>query len=60
MLSEDGLDPEGIKLRAALGLEAADYFLGGYWVWGKVIENLAFVGYDSNNVCWWGSGEGSQ
>eukprot|EP01087_Luapelamoeba_hula_P011750 TRINITY_DN3236_c0_g1_i1.p1 TRINITY_DN3236_c0_g1~~TRINITY_DN3236_c0_g1_i1.p1 ORF type:complete len:763 (-),score=116.08 TRINITY_DN3236_c0_g1_i1:52-2340(-) len=45
-----GLDPEGVKLRAAGGLEAADYFLPGYWVWGKMIQNLADLGYDSNNL----------
>jgi phospholipid:diacylglycerol acyltransferase len=31
--------------RAAVGLEAADYVIGGYWVWGKIIENLAEIGY---------------
>lgn len=45
-----GLDPEGIKLRPASGLEAADYIIGGFWVWGKIIENLADIGYDSNNM----------
>ncbi|DAZ95098.1 TPA: hypothetical protein N0F65_001700 [Lagenidium giganteum] len=45
-----GMDPEGIKLRPAYGLEAADYVIGGYWVWGKIIENLADIGYDSNNM----------
>lgn len=45
-----GLDPSGIKLRAASGLEAADYFAAGYWVWGKVIENLADIGYTSNEM----------
>ncbi|GIL78558.1 hypothetical protein Vretifemale_7931, partial [Volvox reticuliferus] len=45
-----GLDPEGIKIRAAVGLEAVDYFIQGYWVWGKLVEALADVGYDSNNL----------
>ncbi|KAI9018017.1 Lecithin:cholesterol acyltransferase-domain-containing protein [Phycomyces nitens] len=45
-----GLDPPGIKLRAALGLDAADYFVAGYWVWAKIIENLATIGYDSNTM----------
>lgn len=45
-----GLDPDGIKLRSANGLEAADYVIGGFWVWGKVIENLADIGYDSNSL----------
>ncbi|KAG2223839.1 hypothetical protein INT45_012712 [Circinella minor] len=46
-----GLDPEpGIKIRAAQGLDAADYFVTGYWVWARIIENLAAIGYDSNNM----------
>ncbi|KAJ2551173.1 phospholipid:diacylglycerol acyltransferase [Coemansia sp. RSA 1933] len=45
-----GLDPEGIKLRAAQGLDAADYFITGYWIWGKAIENLAVLGYDSTDM----------
>ncbi|KAJ9075954.1 phospholipid:diacylglycerol acyltransferase [Entomophthora muscae] len=45
-----GLDPPGFKLRAAQGLDAADYFVTGYWVWGKLIENFAAVGYDNNNM----------
>ncbi|RKP26338.1 Lecithin:cholesterol/phospholipid:diacylglycerol acyltransferase [Syncephalis pseudoplumigaleata] len=47
---ETGLDPPHIKLRAAQGLDAADYFIAGYWVWGKIIENLAAIGYDNNNM----------
>lgn len=45
-----GLDPPGIKLRAAQGLDAADYFITGYWIWGKAIENLAVLGYDSSDM----------
>ncbi|KAL0592569.1 hypothetical protein ABG067_000133 [Albugo candida] len=45
-----GLDPNGVKLRPAAGLEAADYVIGGYWVWGKIIENLADIGYDTNSM----------
>lgn len=45
-----GLDPDGIKLRPANGLEAADYVIGGFWVWGKMIENFADIGYDSNSM----------
>eukprot|EP00475_Leptophrys_vorax_P016267 TRINITY_DN2271_c0_g1_i4.p1 TRINITY_DN2271_c0_g1~~TRINITY_DN2271_c0_g1_i4.p1 ORF type:complete len:675 (+),score=143.73 TRINITY_DN2271_c0_g1_i4:189-2213(+) len=47
---ESGLDPEGIKLRAAGGMEAADYLVGGYWVWAKLIRELALVGYDTNSM----------
>ena len=43
-----GLDPEGIRVRAAEGLDAASYFAAGYWIWNKVIQNLAAVGYDMN------------
>ncbi|KAJ1934135.1 phospholipid:diacylglycerol acyltransferase, partial [Linderina macrospora] len=45
-----GLDPDGYKLRAAKGLYAADYFITGYWIWAKLIENLAVLGYDSNDM----------
>eukprot|EP00300_Choanocystis_sp_HF-7_P042910 c956_g1_i1.p1 GENE.c956_g1_i1~~c956_g1_i1.p1 ORF type:complete len:631 (-),score=122.73 c956_g1_i1:33-1925(-) len=45
-----GMDKLNIKLRAARGLEAADYVVGGYWVWAKLIENLADIGYDSNHM----------
>lgn len=49
---ESGMDPqdETIKLRAAEGLEAVDFFFPGYHVWAKLIESLADLGYDSNNV----------
>lgn len=43
-----GGDPPGVKLRAAEGLEAVDYFLPGYHVWAKLIEGLADAGYDAN------------
>ena len=29
---ETGLDPPGIRLRAAQGFEAADFFVAGYWI----------------------------
>ncbi|CAG8699261.1 6762_t:CDS:2, partial [Acaulospora colombiana] len=45
-----GLDPPNVKLRAAQGLDAADYLFPGYWVWGKMIQNLAAIGYDCNNM----------
>ncbi|KAI8981565.1 Lecithin:cholesterol acyltransferase-domain-containing protein [Pilobolus umbonatus] len=45
-----GLDPPDIKIRAAQGLDAADYFITGYWIWAKIIENLAMIGYDNNNM----------
>lgn len=45
-----GLDPKGIKLRAANGLEAVDYFMPGYHVWAKLVEALADMGYDANTL----------
>jgi len=45
-----GLDPPGIKVRAAEGLDAASYFITGYWIWSKIIENLAAIGYDTNTL----------
>ncbi|KAI0053270.1 phospholipid/diacylglycerol acyltransferase, partial [Auriscalpium vulgare] len=45
-----GLDPTGVKVRAAEGLDAASSFIQGYWIWSKVIENLAVVNYDTNNM----------
>lgn len=50
MLDRDtGLDPPGIKLRAAQGFDAADFFVTGYWIWNKILENLATIGYDPTN-----------
>jgi phospholipid:diacylglycerol acyltransferase len=47
---ESGLDPAGgIKLRAAQGFDAADFFITGYWIWNKILENLATIGYDPTN-----------
>jgi len=45
-----GLDPDGIRLRPADGLEAADYLLPGYWIWARFIEDAAAIGYDTNNL----------
>ncbi|KAL5118416.1 phospholipid:diacylglycerol acyltransferase [Pleosporales sp. CAS-2024a] len=51
MLDKDtGLDPPGIKLRAAQGFDAADFFITGYWIWNKILENLATIGYDPGNA----------
>ncbi len=46
---ETGLDPPGIKLRAAQGFDATDFFVTGYWIWNKILENLATIGYDPTN-----------
>lgn len=51
MLDKDtGLDPPGIKLRAAQGFDATDFFVTGYWIWNKIIENLASIGYDPTSA----------
>lgn len=47
---ETGLDPPNIKLRAAQGFEAADFFMAGYWIWNKILQNLAVIGYNPNNM----------
>ncbi|KII96161.1 hypothetical protein PLICRDRAFT_35093 [Plicaturopsis crispa FD-325 SS-3] len=45
-----GLDPPGAKIRAAEGIDAASSFVQGYWLWSKIVENLAVVNYDTNNL----------
>ncbi|KAF7362169.1 Phospholipid:diacylglycerol acyltransferase [Mycena venus] len=45
-----GLDPPGAKVRAAEGIDAASSFVQGYWIWAKIVENLAAVNYDPNNL----------
>tara|TARA_R110002050_G_scaffold118248_3_gene235568 strand:- start:562 stop:783 length:222 start_codon:yes stop_codon:yes gene_type:complete len=45
-----GLDPPGVKVRGAFGLQAADYLVPGFWIWAKVIESLGDIGYDSNTM----------
>jgi hypothetical protein len=47
---DTGLDPPGIKLRAVTGLSGLDYFVQGYAVWARLIQALADLGYDSNNL----------
>lgn len=46
---QTGLDPPLVKLRAAQGFDATDFFITGYWIWNKVFENLASIGYDPTN-----------
>ncbi|KAI9202233.1 Lecithin:cholesterol acyltransferase-domain-containing protein [Polychytrium aggregatum] len=45
-----GMDPPGFRLRAAQGLDAADYLFPGYWVFARIIANLAALGYDNNQM----------
>jgi len=55
--STTGLDPlqsphfnRTIRVRPAQGFESADFFFGGYWLWGPMIEALADIGYDVNSM----------
>lgn len=45
-----GQDPPGIRLRNADGFQAADWWTGAFWVWDRIIRNLAAIGYDGNNM----------
>mmetsp|Transcript_670 Transcript_670/g.1073 ORF Transcript_670/g.1073 Transcript_670/m.1073 type:complete len:691 (-) Transcript_670:39-2111(-) len=47
---QTGMDPDNIRVRSAQGFEAADHFIATYWVWSKLIENLADVGYDGTSM----------
>lgn len=46
--SETGLDPPGIRVRAAEGIDGASSFVYGYWIWDKIIQNLAALGYNAD------------
>lgn len=55
--STTGLDPlqgphfnRSIRVRPSQGFESADFFVGGYWIWGIMIEALADIGYDLNSM----------
>jgi phospholipid:diacylglycerol acyltransferase len=39
-----------VRIRAAQGLEAGDVFMPGFWVWSKLIRDMAAIGYDHNNL----------
>merc|ERR1712226_335714 len=45
-----GLDPDGVRVHAAESFQAADYFMATYWVWDKLITNLADIGYDAGTM----------
>lgn len=47
---DTGLDPPEHKVRAAQGLDAASEFIQGYWIWQKVVQNLATIGYDTDTM----------
>ncbi|RYG43331.1 hypothetical protein EON68_00575 [archaeon] len=45
-----GLDPDGIKLRAATGLRALESLVGAYTLWGALVRNAAQLGYDESSM----------
>ncbi|CCH58042.1 hypothetical protein TBLA_0A02430 [Henningerozyma blattae CBS 6284] len=45
-----GLDPENFRMRASQGFESSDFFVAGYWIWNKIIQNLGAIGYDSDKM----------
>ena len=45
-----GLDPDGVMLRASEGLAAVDFLMPSYYVWAKIIEAFADLGYDPNTL----------
>ncbi|SCU83078.1 LAMI_0C01926g1_1 [Lachancea mirantina] len=47
---ETGLDPPNFTLRAAQGFEASDFFMAGYWIWNKVLQNLGAIGYEPTKM----------
>lgn len=47
---QTGLDPPNSKVRALSGFDAADFFVAGYWIWNKILQNLAVIGYGPENM----------
>ena len=45
-----GLDPENFKLRAVQGFESSDFFITGYWIWNKILQNLGAIGYEPDTM----------
>lgn len=45
-----GLDKDGTKVRADTGFTSIDFFVPGYWVWAKILINLADIGYDPQSM----------
>lgn len=45
-----GVDKPGVKVRADTGFTSVDFFVPGYWVWAKVLINLADIGYDPQSM----------
>ena len=45
-----GLDPPGVKVRAAEGIDAASSFVQGYWLWYVVIRRSSCIRSVSSNT----------
>ena len=45
-----GEDPDGIVLRPVEGIDSVDWFMPGYFVWGRMIEALGEIGYTGSNI----------
>jgi Lecithin:cholesterol acyltransferase. len=45
-----GEDPDGIVLRPMAGIDSVDWFMPGYFVWGRMIEALGEIGYTGSNI----------
>ncbi|KPI83674.1 putative phospholipid:diacylglycerol acyltransferase [Leptomonas seymouri] len=50
MDKKTGMDKAGTKVRADSGFTSVDFFVPGYWVWAKVLINLADIGYDPQSM----------
>eukprot|EP00796_Vickermania_ingenoplastis_P012029 gene12029-8282_t len=47
---ESGLDRDGTRIRGGEGAAAVSQFVPGFWVWEKIIRNLADIGYDQSSI----------
>ncbi|KAG5510643.1 hypothetical protein JKF63_06941 [Porcisia hertigi] len=50
MHKKTGMDRNDTKVRADSGFASVDFFVPGYWVWAKVLINLADIGYDPQSM----------
>ena len=48
--AKSGGDPNGIVLRPVTGIDSVDWFMPGYFVWGRMIEALGEIGYTGSNI----------
>ncbi|AIN96020.1 phospholipid:diacylglycerol acyltransferase, putative [Leishmania panamensis] len=50
MDKKTGMDRNDTKVRPDSGFTSVDFFFPGYWVWAKVLINLADIGYDPQSM----------